>query len=656
MFKEFELKDFKNSAKTLRIMVDENKKELDELLLIKEKTYQNFVVPYQLMSDKLETFCTPIFHIDSVKNSEETQKVYSESLPIISLYETEISQNQNIYSSIKVILDNEKTSLNTEQLKVLENEMRAFQLAGCSLNDEKKDRLKDINLQLSELSKEFSQNLLDATNAWEMIIDQEQDVKEIPKSDLESAKFTDDKDEKIKYKFTLQMPSYISYMTYGSNRVKREEIYKAYCTRSPENGKLIEQILKLKNEKSNILGFDNYSEYSIQTKMANKTDEVLEFLEELASYSQEKAIEELEDVKTIALEEDGINDLQSYDMAYYSEKLKKANYDVDEEYYRPYFEQNSVLKGFFEVLHKLFGITFILNKDAKTWADKVKVYDISENDQIKSRIYIDLEAREDKKGGAWMHNWHSHYKLNGKENLATAYIVCNFPASTDTAPSLLRHSDVVTLFHEMGHALHHLLSDVNEPFVSGINGVSWDTVEFPSQFLEYFAYEKEVLKLFAKHYQSGEVLDDKSIDKLMRAKNFQSSLTMIRQLEFATFDFKLHLNGIYTEDAVQQLLDNLRKEITPLIPPKYNKFQNGFAHIFAGGYAAGYYSYKWAEVLSADAYYMFIDSEIFNIKLANRYKEIILGKGGSENMDKLYKLFTNRQPDIKFLLKIDGII
>ncbi len=656
MFKEFELKEFKSSAKTLERMIEKNKEELKELLNIEHKTYQNFVVPYQLMAQDLEAFCTPIFHIDSVKNSEETQKVYGECLPILSLYETETSQNEQTYSTIKDIQYNEKGSLNIEQNKVLENEIRDFQLGGCGLSDEKKDRLKEINLKISELSKDFSQNLLDATNAWEMIIENEEDIKEIPKSDLSSAKFVDEEDKKTKYKFTLQMPSYISYITYGTNRDKREEIYKAYCTRAPQNGSLIEQTLKLKDEKAKILGFDNYSQYSIVTKMANKTDEVLDFLEELATYSKQKAKEELEEVRALALKEDGLDDCQSYDLAYYSEKLKKANYDIDEEYYKPYFEQNSVLKGFFEVLNKLFDITFTLNSDAKTWDDKVKVYDISQNNKITSRIYIDLEARSDKRGGAWMHNWHSHYELNGKEELATAYIVCNFPASTDTLPSLLRHSDVVTLFHEMGHALHHLLSKVKEPFVSGISGVTWDTVEFPSQFLEYFAYEKEVLKLFAKHYESGVVLDEEAIDKLMRAKNFQSSLTLVRQLEFATFDFKLHLGGYKTELQVQELLNNIRDEIGAMTPPAYNKFQNGFAHIFAGGYAAGYYSYKWAEVLSADAFYMFIDSQIFNTSLANKYKQIILGKGGSEDMDKLYTSFTGKQPDIKSLLLIDGII
>ena len=656
MFNEFKLDNFENSAKVLEEIISKNKKSLENLLALENKTYQNFVVPYQLMSEELEVFCTPIFHIDSVKNSEITQEVYAQCLPLISLYETELSQNEYTYSTIKDIQYNENSILNIEQNKVLENEIRDFQLGGCGLSDDDKQQLKDINLQLSEYSKEFSQNLLDATNDWEMIIENETDVAQIPKSDLENASFIDKKDGKTKYKFNLQMPSYISYITYGSSRQKREDIYKAYCTRAPQNGLLIEKILKLKKQKANILGFDSYAKYSLETKMANDTQEVLDFLEELAKFSQGKSEQELQEIKDLAFKLDNIENLKSYDMAYYSEKLKKKNYDIDEEYYRPYFEQNSVLNGFFDVLNKLFDITFVLNEEALSWDEKVKVYDIYDKDQIKSRIYIDLEAREDKRGGAWMHNWHSHYNINEKESLATAYIVCNFPKSTKTSPSLLRHGDVVTLFHEMGHALHHLLSNVNEPFVSGISGVTWDTVEFPSQFLEYFSYDKDILKLFAKHYKTGEILDDDAIDKLIKAKNFQSSLSTLRQVEFALFDFKLHLGNYETEDTIQTLLDDIRTTMGTMKPPSYNKFQNGFAHIFAGGYSAGYYSYKWAEVLSADAFYMFMDTQVLNKTLSLQYKEIILGKGGSIDMDKLYTSFTNKQPDIKSLLRIDGII
>ncbi|MDN5085456.1 M3 family metallopeptidase [Aliarcobacter butzleri] len=653
-FKDFNLDNLENSKEILEKLLNEKRVLIDELLNIENKTYKNFVLPFQEIGESINEFLTPIFHIDSVKNSEITTKVYEECLPIISKYETEISQNENIYLSLKDIQFNEKSILNDIQNKVLENEIRDFELSGCNLENNKKKRLEEINLKISELSHKFSQNLLNATNAFEMIITNFEDVKEIPQSDLELAKF--EEDGITKYKFTLQMPSYLAYITYGTNRERREEIYKAYCTKAPENGKIIEQILALKDEKVKILGFENYAQYSLATKMAKTEDDVISFLEELGNKAKKKAKEELEEIKEIALK-DGITNFRSSDMAYYSEKLKKAQYDLDEEYYRPYFEQQSVLNGFFDFLHQMFNIKFTKTQ-TKAWDEKVKVYDLSEDGKTIARIYIDLEARKDKRGGAWMNNWHSHFRnSNGEINLPTAYIVGNFPQSTKEIPSLLRHSDVVTLFHEMGHALHHLLSKIEEPFVSGISGVAWDTVEFPSQFLEYFSYDKDVLKLFAKHYQTGEVLNDEAIDRIIKAKNFQSSLATVRQVEFALFDFKLYQKLYKTEDEIQSLLDTIREEFAAIIPPRYNKFQNGFSHIFSGGYSAGYYSYKWAEVLSADAFYMFIDSgNIFNKELGIKYRDTILSQGGSYDMDKLFFDFAKREPSIDSLLKIEGII
>jgi len=652
-FVEFRLDDFENSAKKVEELIAENKKEIEALLKIQDKTFDNFMVPYQILSEKFSEFITPIFHIDGVKNSKITQKVFNECIPLISLYSSQLASNEKLYSAIKDIQYKYNSELNTEQQKVLANEIRDFKLGGCGLSDDDKKILETINLSLSELGKEFSQNLLDATNDWEMILEDFEDVKQIPQSDLETAKFTDTKDNKTKYKFTLQMPSYMAYITYGTNRAKREEIYKAYCTKAPQNGKLIEQILELKQKEAKLLGFNNYAQLSLATKMAKSETEVIEFLETLAKYSKAKAKQELEDVGTLA-RKDGCDDLQSYDLAYYSDKLKKEQYDIDEEYYRPYFEKQSVLNGLFDFLNKIFDIKF--NKVVKpTWDEKVVVYELSSNDKKIAQLYIDLEAREDKRGGAWMNNWHTHSILDGQTTLATAYVVCNFPTSSESAPSLLRHSDVVTLFHEMGHALHHMLSDIDQPLVSGINGVAWDTVEFPSQFLEYFAYAKEVLQMFAKHYKTGEILNDDAINRIIKAKNFQSSLATIRQVEFALFDFKLH-QELYNEDGVQYLLDDIRDTVSVLKPPMYNKFQNGFSHIFAGGYSAGYYSYKWAEVLSADAFYAFIENGVLNKELALKYKNIILSKGGSVDMDKLYIKFRKKTPDIQSLLKIDGII
>ena len=654
MFKEFHIENFENSSKLLEELLNNSRVEVEKLLEIKNKTYKNFVLPFAEIGEKINEFITPIFHLDSVKNSKITSKVYEECLPLISKYESEISQNENIYTSFKNIQSNEKSTLNNIQLKVLENEIRDFELSGCQLENNKKQRLEEIDLALGELSHKFSQNILEATNSFSLIIENFEDVKEIPKSDLELAKF--EEDGKTKYKFTLQMPSYIAYMTYGTSREKREELYKAYTTRAPQNGEIIEKILALKDEKVKILGFKNYASYSLATKMANSEDDVINFLEELGNKAKEKAMKELEEIKQIA-KEDGVDDFRASDISFYSEKLKKAQYDIDEEYYRPYFEQNSVLNGFFTALNELFDIEF-KSSNASSWDEKVKVYDILENNKTIARIYIDLEARDDKRGGAWMNNWHSYYKDSDNNiNLPTAYIVGNFPQSTKDIPSLLRHSDVVTLFHEMGHALHHLLSKVEEPTVSGISGVAWDVVEFPSQFLEYFSYDRDILKLFAKHYQTGEVLDDEAISRLIKAKNFQSSMATVRQIEFALFDFKLHQKLYKTEFEIQELLNSIRDKFSVIKTPEYNKFQNSFSHIFSGGYSAGYYSYKWAEVLSADAFYMFLDSKnVLNKELGLKYKNCVLSCGGSENMDKLFFDFAQREPKIDSLLKIDGII
>lgn len=645
------MEDLESIPLKLQALIDENNKELDELLKIEDKTYENFVIPYQLLSEKLNNFTTPIYHIDSVCNSELTQKIYDDCIPLISLYYSKLSQNENTYSAIKDIQNKYKDSLNTEQNKVLENEIRDFQLGGCGLGDEEKKQLEDIDLSLSKLGKRFSQNLLDATNSWEMICNEE-DVEGMPSDDKERAKV--EIDGEIKYKFTLKMPSYVAYTTYGSNRSKREEIYKAYSTRAPENGQLIEEILLLKDKKARILGFENYSQYSLATKMANSSEEVIEFLKNIALKSRTKAKQELAELKEYAEKLDNLKDFESYDFGYYSQKLKEEKYDIDEEFYKPYFEKELTLKGIFNFIYKIFEIEF-RKIDEESWNEKVLAYEIFENENYIGKIYLDLEARFEKKGGAWMHNWHNRYLLKDEIQYPTAFIVCNFPASTDTTPSLLSHDEVTTLFHELGHAIHHLFTKVNEPFVSGINGVTWDTVEFPSQFLEYFAYEKEILKMFAKHYQTKEVLDDESIDKLIKTRNYGSALATIRQVEFALFDYLLYQKP-RSEAEVQELLDSVREEFAVIVPPKYNKFQNGFSHIFSGGYAAGYYSYKWAEVLSADAFYLFKENGIFNAKIGKKFKDIILGKGGSVDMNELFFLFANKKPDVESLLKIDGII
>ncbi len=647
MFLDFDV-NLDTAIDELNALLEKSKKQIDDLLSIEHKTYANFVKPFEMIDERLEWFFTPISHLNSVNNSEQTQKVYADALPMLTEYGTEVSQNEDIYQAFKTIKENETDTLNQEQNQVLDHNIRDFELSGAHLEQSKKDRLKEINLRKSTLSNDFSQNLLDATNAYELIIKDEKDIEGIPESDLEAARQEDGS-----YKFTLQMPSYIAYMTYGKNRILREELYKAYTTRAPQNAVIIDELMQLRQEMAQLLGFNNFAELSIAPKMATSTDKVIQFLEELAISSKAQGKRELSELEELAKQE-GQNTLQSFDTAYYSEILKKQKYDIDEEAYRAYFEQNSVVKGLFDFLNKLLGIEF-RPVDVKLWDEKASAYDLYIDNTLRSRLYIDLEARSSKRGGAWMNNWQTHCKdEKGETVLSSAYIVCNFPASSPKNPSLLRHDDVVTLFHEMGHALHHMLSKVEESSVSGVNGVEWDAVEFPSQFLENFAYEPQVLRLFAKHHQRGEVLSNEMIAKLDRARNFQSAMSMLRQLEFSIFDFKLHMK-LHTGQAVQELLDTVRDEVSLLKPPSYNKFQNGFAHIFAGGYAAGYYSYKWAEVLSADAFFHFIDNGIFEEEIAASYRDIILGLGGSESMSVLFEKFMGRELDTSGLLRLNGI-
>ncbi len=632
----------------LNTITSKNEKTINSLLKTEHKTYHNFIKPFEMLEEHLSQFFTPLSHINAVKNSEMTQKVYAEALPIITEYSTKLSQNIAIYKAFQQIKKEEYSSLNHEEQRIIDLNILNFELSGAHLDDTTKARLQEINLRKSTLANDFSQNLLDATNAYEKIIDNEDDVAGIPSSDLDHARF--ESEGVTRYRFTLQMPSYIAYMTYGPNRDIREELYRAYSTRAPENSAIINELLQLRHEMAQLLGFENYSQYSLATKMAEHPSDVIAFLEDLCQAATSQAHQELEEL----IRHSGVTDMQSYDTAYYSERLKRTAYDIDAEEYRPYFEQQSVLKGLFEFLNRLFGIEFT-KVDLPLWDEKAVAYDLHVNSQLVSRLYLDLEARSDKRGGAWMHNWQSHCRdENNKEIKASAFIVCNFPPSSPDTPSLLRHDDVVTLFHEMGHALHHLLSKVSENGVSGVNGVEWDAVEFPSQLLENFAYEPKVLQMFAHHYESGDVLSDTMINKLVRAKNFQSALSLLRQIEFSLFDFQLHMK-CYQDDDIQALLNSIRERTALITPPRYNKFQNGFSHIFAGGYAAGYYSYKWAEVLSADAFFTIVDEGIFDAPTAERYREIILSNGSSESMAILFEKLLQRKPDVTNLLRLNGI-
>ncbi|SFV89862.1 Oligopeptidase A [hydrothermal vent metagenome] len=649
MFQTFQIDNLDDFPTQLETLLNQQRQKINEITQDAPATYDTVLKPLQDLDEELDLFFTPLSHLNSVMNSEATQKAYEASLPMLSKFGSEMAQNVPLYQKI--------ASLNAEgkeRQKVLENDIRNFKLSGIDLEESKKKRLEEINLELSNLSNSFSQNLLDATNAFELIIEDPKDVEGMPASDIEAAKT--EIDGKHVYRFTLQMPSYLAYMTYGSNRAYRQELSKAYSTRAPQNAEVIDRILALKQEKAKLLGFENYAAYALQTRDASSQEEVLFFLNTLADAALPQAKEELEALKAFAKETDNIDDLQSHDVAYYSEKLKKSLFDFDDTMTKPYFQQSRVLGGLLKIVSELFGVTF-KKTDVLTWHPCVKAYDIYEEGKLSGRIYFDLEARKEKRGGAWMHNWETHFvDTKGKTHLASAFVVCNFAPATEHTPSLLRHDDVVTLFHEMGHAIHHLFGKCKERSVSGINAVAWDVVEFPSQFLENFAYEAAILKRFGFHYESGEPISQTLMEKIKATKNFQAALGILRQVEFSLFDFMLH-QKLYQGDEVQKLLDSIREKTALLKPPSYNRFQHGFAHIFAGGYAAGYYSYKWAEVLSADAFFACLDEKDgFDKEKAQGYKHYILSNGGAEEMSELYREWLGRKPQIESLLKLYEIV
>ncbi len=647
MFKNFPLNALDNAKENLEKLLKANVEKINQLLKIEQKTYANFMRPFMELSDEVSLFFTPISHLNSVADSEQSRDAFSSCLPLLSEYSSMLSQHEELHDAVKLISN--EPSLSDDKKKVLEDNLRGFRLGGIGLEADKKNRIKEINAKLSELSDKFGKNVLDATNAFELIITDDACLATMPESDKAVAK-TDDG-----YKFTLQAPSYIAFMTYCSDRKLREDMYKAYMTRAPQNSEIIEEILKLRHEKAEILGYENFAQLRNESMSCPSSDRAIEFLRQLAEKGKPFAEKELAQLKEFAKTK-GYDDIKSYDTAYLSNLLKKEVLLFDEEAYRAYFEKNHTIKGMFEFLHKLFNIDFKQVKNEELWHKDATCYELlDENGTPFAKLYIDLEARKEKRGGAWMNNYYTaHENINGEYVLPSAFIVANFPASTDSQPSLLRHDDVNTLFHEAGHAIHHLFSKAKELDVSGINGVEWDAVEFPSQFLENFSYEHTVLELFAENIDTHERLSDELMQKLIDNRNFQSGMFLVRQLEFSLFDLLIH-HGPYSAKEVSDILNVVREEVAVVMPPEYVLFENSFGHIFGGGYAAGYYSYKWAEMLSADAYIMFSKAGVFDEELAKSYKENILEKGGSANMETLFEAFAKRKPDELKLLELLGI-
>jgi oligopeptidase A len=630
----------------LEALLDRQRRTIRHLGRHAEASYDALLKPIQDLDEELDRFFTPLAHLNSVANSEQTQQAYTQALPLLTRFESERIHDAELFGKLESI----PPQKDPDRHAVWEHTVRDFVLSGARLDAEGKKRIEEIDVALSEWSNTFSQNLLEATDRYELIVEDPADVAELPPNDREAARI--ERDGKTVYRFTLQAPSFLSYMTYGSNRALRAELHAAYNTRAPENGDVIDTLLQLRDEKARLLGFDHYADYALQRRDAQSPEAVMTFLESLLEATLPHARKELETLRAFAKEQDGIEDLGVHDLAYYSEKLKKRLYDFDESLTRPYFEQEQVLTGLLSLVSELFDVTFEPTR-TPTWDPSVRVYDLYENGTVSGRIYFDLEARPHKRSGAWMHDWESYFvDTQGDKHFPSVFVVANFAAANETTPSLLRHDDVVTLFHEMGHALHHLFGRSHERAVSGIHGVAWDTVEFPSQFLENFAYEAPILRRIGRHYQTGETIPDALIKTVRRSKNFQAALGMLRQIEFALFDFLLH-QGRYQGEAIQELLDRIRRKTALIMPPDSYRFQHGFSHIFAGGYAAGYYSYKWAEVLSADAFFACVDADgRFDPERARTYRTEVLARGGSRPMHRLFEAWLGRPPEVSGLLRL----
>ena len=629
-----------------------------------EWTWEDLMEPLDQTGERLSRAWSPVGHMNSVVNSPELRDAYNSCLPLLSEYFTELGQNQALFEAYTQLFESDRfAELDGTQQMIINKALRDFRLSGIALPPAQQKRYGELQMRLSELQSKFSNQLMDATQAWTKHVTDRNVLAGLPDSALDQARQTAEAKGLEGWLITLEFPSYYAVMTYADDRALREELYTAYSTRASDqgpnagefdNGPLIDEILTLRQELAELLGFANYAELSLATKMAESTDQVLGFLRDLASRSKPFAEADLEALRAFAAEQ-GCYDLQTWDVGYYSEKLRQHRYAISQEALRPYFPVNRVLDGMFAVAERLYGVQMREVDEFDRWHPDARLFEVVEHGQVIGRFFLDLYARSNKRGGAWMDGFRDRRRLpGGAVQTPVAYLVCNFTPAVADKPALLTHDEVTTLFHEFGHGLHHLLTRVDYSAASGINGVAWDAVELPSQFMENWCWEPEGLALISGHFETGEPLPQDLLEKMLAAKNFQSGLGMLRQLEFSLFDFELHAQR-QPGRSVQQVLDAVRDEVSVIRPPASNRFQNGFAHIFAGGYAAGYYSYKWAEVLSSDAFSRFEEEGVLNPETGRAFREHILAKGGSREPMELFVAFRGREPSIDALLRHSGL-
>jgi oligopeptidase A len=646
-------------------LLDQGRAILEQLASATETpTWENFVRPMEDMEEQISRAWSQVSHMNAVVNSPELREAYNDNLPKLTAFYADLSQDERLYARFRALRESAGyTSLSPAQRKIVDNELRDFRLGGAELPEAQKARFKAIQEELSTLSAKFEENLLDTTNDFSLYIDQADTLRGIPQDALQAAQDAAREDGKTGWKFTLHFPSYMPVLQYADDRALREQLYRAYATRASEFGKpewdntaLISSILKLRHEAAVMLGYRNYAEESLATKMAESPAQVEEFLQTLAKRAKPFAERDMQELREYAASKLGLTDLQAWDIAYASEKLREEKYAFSDQEVKQYFPEEQVLHGLFKVTETIFGV-HVRKSTAPVWHDNAEFYEITDHQgKLVGQFYLDLYARNNKRGGAWMDEAITRRKKSHGVETPVAFLTCNFSAPVGDKPALFTHDEVITMFHEFGHGLHHMLTQVDDYGVSGIKGVEWDAVELPSQFMENFCWEWDVLRHMTKHVETGAQLPRELFDKMIAAKNFQAGMQTVRQIEFSLFDMRLHgdfdPNGSKTS---LDLIEEVRDEVAVVRPPKWNRFPNNFSHIFAGGYGAGYYSYKWAEVLSADAYSLFEENGVLSEETGRRFWNEILAQGGSRPALESFIAFRGRAPDIDALLRHNGM-
>lgn len=675
--------------------LQQNKDLLAQKLKQSDFTWDNLIAPCEELDDQLNQAWSPVSHLHAVKNSDALRKVYQSCVAKLSAYHTEVGQNKALYQAYQQIASRaDFQALTQAQQKTIQDGLQAFELSGVGLDADKQKRFKAIQARLAELSMTFDNHVMDATEAWHYDVTEEAELSGLPGhivglakekaslrgSDSDRSNLAQGLDSRLRGKDTMgdppvkpevdmnkksiakigiDPPTYIAVMTYADDRALRERVYRAYGTRACagsefDNTAVIDEILSLRHEMAGLLGFDNYAELSIQTKMAESTQAVTDFLWQLVNKAKPAAERELAELKNFA-QTAGLTDaLKPWDVAYYAEKMSEQQFAISQEQLRPYFPVENVMQGLFRVIYELYGLSVTEKQGVDVWDPSVKFYEIHDDQgELRGSLYVDLYARDKKRGGAWMDECRVRFKhQDGTVQKPVAYLNCNFARPVDGQSACMTHHDMVTLFHECGHCLHHVLTQIDVPAVSGINGVEWDAVELPSQLMENFCWEPKVLAFLAKHIETGESLPVDLMDRLKASRHFQAGLRLVRQLEFALFDFVLHQDYSESEpQSVQAMLAHIRDQVAVINPPKENCFQNSFSHIFAGGYAAGYYSYLWAEVLSADVFSAFAKKGVLSREVGEQFLQKLLSRGGSAPMSILFKYFLGRLPSVDVLLQ-----